>query len=1049
MADSFRRFRCWQTAEVQQTIFSDIGSLRTQDDAVFLAAHAPVPVQRQKGEGGHGQGEAQILNALLSEISDMGRNTLIAVTGDVGTGKSHAVRWVRAHLDDDPLRYRTIYVPRDLSTLRSLLGRILEGLPGPMARQAERQLDDAIGRKPDSQLRDDLILNMRQVLAFELPDQGPGDQDDDDREERSFLLGKREDRNAPRRDGLAAILLSPRVMEHLSRDGGTVAAIIQSLKYQRSGRDESYPQFTPEDIPKNVTGVVNWLDPDARPVWESVRTEPKYAVALLNEALQRAVRMTLGFGTGLTLNQVFLETRRLLRQEGTELVLLFEDLALFGLVDDDLYDQFSQQPLDDYCPLRVVFATTTAKYLEIRDTVRDRVTHHYVVQNIESGDGDADPVMVKFVARYLNNARVGRDALITARVSADERAQQNGTWVPNACEIRENGQPCRHRDECFDAFGSVDTGLGNEVGLYPHNMVSLRRAFRHLHDESRLSPRSLVNDVVRSLLVTAEPEIGAGIFPTEEISSWFFMGIDRARETIVREDELKDPEERERLLRARIAWADGELEQPGVHRAFDLPGDLKTSNALQDQGTNAPVRVSPLVLGQTLVPSLSSGLSPARAQSLYDWDSDIAPLPDHEREVFQRAFRAWTVARVDLGRHLIYFGKGITEVILNRIFPETSFVIENASGARPAAGRLRFDVHRSPAGVRLLMAARWFGDHGHWDSAAHDRKWDFPSGLQSANLHVELENFLSNCANAVEERFLQAITSTGGARPASVVVTLRAAALRVLGELGQDDATQVVAAVCQDRENLTDSWSRSWDELARPAEKIVRSLDKGLIAEFAAAHQGESRDPIVIDAAALEPAGREAIDDPATAVARLGEFPEFFDEIERARASLTVDWTGTVTAERQDLLTDLQSLRAAIGSTHRDIAIWADELGIRANDDRVFRPIGGFSDFRQSIKTLKSRSRDVVDRWIASATAIGDLDNPGAVFDAQCWAAQARSYAGSLQIVLAAIEATAEFLQERTARRAGGNPDKLAEQVASRLDDAARLLERLGQGERS
>ena len=75
-----------------------------------------------------------------------------------------------------------------------------------------------------------------------------------------------------------------------------------------------------------------------------MRTEPNAAVALLNEALQRAVRMTLGFGTGATLNEVFLETRKLLRQEGTELVLLFEDLALFGLVDDDLYDQFSQQP---------------------------------------------------------------------------------------------------------------------------------------------------------------------------------------------------------------------------------------------------------------------------------------------------------------------------------------------------------------------------------------------------------------------------------------------------------------------------------------------------------------------------------------------------------------------------------------------------------------------------------------------------------------------------------------------------------------------------------
>ena len=128
--NSFRRFRCWRTAQVHETVFGDIGSLSTQDDAIFLAAHAPVPVERTKGAAAQAAGEAEILNALRSEIGVAGRNTLIAVTGDVGTGKSHAVRWVRAHLGDDPQRYRTIYVPRDLSTLRGLLGRILEGLPG-------------------------------------------------------------------------------------------------------------------------------------------------------------------------------------------------------------------------------------------------------------------------------------------------------------------------------------------------------------------------------------------------------------------------------------------------------------------------------------------------------------------------------------------------------------------------------------------------------------------------------------------------------------------------------------------------------------------------------------------------------------------------------------------------------------------------------------------------------------------------------------------------------------------------------------------------------
>jgi hypothetical protein len=1039
--DSFQKFRCWRSAQVYETVVGDIGALRTQDDAVFLAAHAPVPIHQLSGPRAQGDGEAQILNALRDQIGIANRNTLIAVTGDVGTGKSHAIRWIRAHLDDDPLRYRIIYVPRDLSTLRGLLGRILGGLPGEKARQAERQLNDAIAGKSDSQLRDELIDNIRQVLAHELPDQGSGDQDADDREARAFLLGKREDRSARRRDGLGDILLNLRVVQHLSRDSGTVAAIIHSIQANRGGRDEDYPNFTSDDIPKNSTDIINRLDPDTRWVWESVRTEPKLAVALLNESLQRAVSMTLGFGTGgLTLNEVFNETRKLLRREGAELILLFEDLALFGLVDDDLYDQFSQPPLDDYCPLRVVFAITTAKYLEMRDTVRDRVTHHYDVQNIESGDADADPAMVTFVARYLNNARVGRDELIEARVAADERSRENGSWVPNACDIREQGKPCRHRDECFDAFGSVDTGPGGQVGLYPHNVVSLRRAFRHLRDESRLSPRSLVNEVVQSFLVTAEPEIGAGIFPTEEIRNWFFLGVNRARESIVREGELSSPEARERLLRARIAWADGEAEHPGIHLAFDLPGKV----------TDAGIHPGPQSIPTPPVPSPQTPQRATdRVQFLYDWESNVTRLPVHERESFQKVFHDWTIARLDLGRHLVDPSSGMIELILRRIFPETTFVIAFASGAEPAPGRLRFDVAQSSVGLRLLLAARWFSDHAHWDPASPDRQWEFPANFQAADLQVALENFLSGCAAAVEERFLQAITSTRGARPATAVVALRAAALRVLGQLSRDDMTQVVAAVGQHRNDITDSWSSVWAELARPAREIVQSLDAGFIRDFAAARQGDTGDPIVVDAAALEPAGREALNDPAAVAAGVGRFSDLFSEIEKARAGLTVNWAEAVASERQELLVGLQFLRTAHGSADRDIVTWAEELGTRANDDRLFRPVGAYPRFRQEIQALKSASPDVVDGWLTSEAALRDADNPAAIFDAQSWAARARSHVAGLQFVLEAMEATAHLLHQRTAQRAGGDPAELAERVATRLEKAASLLGRLGRGEAS
>ena len=370
---------------MQETILGDIGMLRLKADAVFLAAHAPVPVERLKGAVAPGHGEAEILNALRSELGLAERNTIIAITGDVGTGKSHAVRWVRAHLDEDLQRYRTIYVPRDVATLRELLGSILDGLPGEKAQSAQRHLDNAISTKSRSQLMTALTDNLREVLAHELGDQG-----DNDPEVRVFLLGHRTDRTAKRRDGLADLLLNRTILDHLNRDGGTVAKVIGSLSEKRSGRDQDFPEFTPDDIPVHSPGIRNKLDPGLVAVLDYLSVGPGPAVALLNEALRRAVPMTIGLEAGITLNDVFRETRELLQREGAELVLIFEDLALFGLIEDDLFNQFVQQPDETHCPLRILFAVTDAKFLKVvPDTVRDRITYHYEIRSLE-GDGTRD-----------------------------------------------------------------------------------------------------------------------------------------------------------------------------------------------------------------------------------------------------------------------------------------------------------------------------------------------------------------------------------------------------------------------------------------------------------------------------------------------------------------------------------------------------------------------------------------------------------------------------------------------------------------------------------
>ena len=190
---------------------------------------------------------------------------------------------------------------------------------------------------------------------------------------------------------------------------------------------------------------------------------------MLNDQLPVAVTNAANIGPG-RLQSAMLEIRREFARQGKEIILLIEDFALIQGIQRDLLDAIIEVGERDgqtvLAPVRTLMAVTTGYYSRLADTVltRARAATPYVydldVQFDASDEGMAETSA--FVGRYLNAARLGRDALDSGRTHAPPTTS------------RMPATAAHYRDECHPAFGNSPQGHG----IYPFNQTALRRAIR-------------------------------------------------------------------------------------------------------------------------------------------------------------------------------------------------------------------------------------------------------------------------------------------------------------------------------------------------------------------------------------------------------------------------------------------------------------------------------------------------------------------------------------------------------------------------------------------
>ncbi|MDC1390754.1 ATP-binding protein [Gammaproteobacteria bacterium] len=1027
MSEEFAKFLCWDKKNLNDTIFDDVASLDLDSNAIFLAAHTSLEISRvdQNGRESGGKNESDVLESLTNAIGQRNENTVIAVTGQSGTGKSHLVKWINANLPQGKKGIHVIYVPRELRTLRELIGRVLDGLPkSDDVEKVRKKLDKAVVSKKPEQLAEELLDSIRIIIKHELAD----NKAEQDPEIRMQLLGRTHDTDVSKVVGLPDFMLVKGVRDHLLRKDGAIFKIINSIRDVREGRDSEDPEFQKNDLKTDAKVHHDFgVNSDEYWKWNYIQTDPEWmtpSISILNEALKQAFYRMSGMNEGVNIQSVFESSRRQLKAENKELVLLFEDLAQFGFFDGEIFESLLLQPKTELAAIRAVFAITEGKFQVLPSTLRTRLEHHYRIDSLSSSESYKSK-LYEFLSKYLNIARLGKNRIKDSWESSNYADRKSGKWVPNACLNLSDGRECPHKLVCWQAFGEVD-----DVGLYPYNKTALNRAINAF--EGQITPRDLVSSTVKDFLADSWVEINGGSFPSETTRERFDFSVNASKSTVVPVSTDVSEDDRERLYRCRVIWADGVKENSVITQAFSLP-EAK-SNHVSDH----PQPVTKDFPEAPEVDRVKPKADPLK--KLYDWENG-KPLPEQDVKDFRKSLFSIVCSRVESHFPLLNFQSDKVQILLDDLFGELSFQFRGEGDyGRGSAALISFQIFPDDQGVNMLCGLKWFMDHAHWDAFNEARNYDFSGNVYDAKLYFD--EFVEDCTDKVVSSIESTISSCP-IEPISATLAIRALALRSLGRLNCDqvgpDIIDEILRYTRESEPTTKRSEGNWAEVSKIALHILDRIDSSWVVDYKSARQGQGA-PLAIDAVDLYPALKNILEDPLNYIKSEVIFEGAFSDL-----NLGTDLISKIDerkdAEQQDLISKLCILQTNfdspnVGSDLREIVIALN----RAKDENLFRPAVEYREkFIIYLPIIEGYYDLDVSSWIESLDEIksGDVNR---ILDAQVWSNDLIQIGGLSVFLNKWLDGSNKQADDALRELPGGNIAEFEEKILGHLKDISGAL---------
>ena len=821
-------------------------------DAVFLAVHQEMRLLRKSFGSDSSvpekKSQRQFLNDFLKD--DPSGRVIVPILGESGIGKSHLVRWLDVQLRqlegrDDAKKRHIIRIPKS-SSLKSVLGRILNGLVGPQYEQIRRQLQTAREQMDDIsarlRVRAELLAaiqrnyeaaSARQAKAMESGDKlghtdtlwlKHGDPRklpalfDDPATQKLFIVGTME------RPGIISELA-----KHVTKDTTEEDA----PRRQFEAADFEIPKALEKDISEDAGKIAySYLRNHLLKTTSSKTLDE--AVELLNSIVDDAIA-PLATPQDTSLAELFYDVRRQLLADGRELVLLIEDFAVLAGVQKALLDAIIREGevggKREACVIRTALAVTDG-YFGNLETVKTRAVHGWWIESGENDDeADIENQIGDFVATYVNAARMG-----TERLEAFYGKSENaGKKAPNAVEVIGVEED---ESSILDGFGKSANGYA----MFPFNQAAIRTiAYWKLrrNDRLRFHPRSIISEVILPVLKEYRTDYERSKFPPEQFIGYPRNRIDDDLDSEVGK-RVSDPEKRLQYLYALEFWGDrprkiADSKVPSaIFQAFGL-------EALDGRAANVkPVELKPITAnGVSTQPAGIEAQREDKKPEKVNTEADRDPQPVKE---FLERINAWraggTLGQNDANRVRQWINTHVLNSInweaelLRTVTPaaDTYFrrvYLPNAKGNPPDIEKAFLVVAADEAFADAEVANRIFKAIRAMVRYEHYNAWDY-DGADSD--YIELANFvepfLATAASWVRNRYKNL---DGNPVPALTQALLwQARILNIESAHRNDDVSQMDAVFATPTAVLPkdddSSWNSFVDQLLVRRELLLTEL---------------------------------------------------------------------------------------------------------------------------------------------------------------------------------------------------------------------------------